>query len=43
LIDPLLKQYATAKQLVYIDKINTLGSHRKAAAALGIGRQVMVE
>ena len=36
MMDPVLTQFATVRQLEYIEAINTHGSHRKAARALGI-------
>lgn len=35
-VDPNLKQWATQKQIEYIDAVNELGSNRKAAARIGI-------
>ena len=37
-IDPKLTQFATVRQLEYIEAIEKHGSHRKAAKALGAGR-----
>jgi hypothetical protein len=39
MIDPRLKEWATARQIEYIDAVNEHGSLRKAAHALGIKHQ----
>lgn len=40
-IDPELKEYATDRQKEYIDKINEVGSQRKAAESLGIHKSAI--
>jgi len=41
MIDTRLKEWATPKQCEYIDKINELGSSRRAAKFLGVARQTV--
>ncbi len=41
IVDPALKEWATAKQAAYIDAWNDHGSQRAAAAALGISKSLI--
>lgn len=43
MIDPRLKEWATPKQCEYIDKVNELGSHKKAARHFGVRSQTVDE
>ncbi len=43
MIDEALKQWATARQIEYIDTINLLGSANKAAPQLGIDRSTITQ